>query len=350
MAGQTRTTQRAVELCEQLARAPQKFDFFAALRWIECAQPDKPRLGTSLRATEDPVRLGQEPSLAFAPSALHSYGPTPKGRAPRLAVNFFGLLGPNGPLPLHITEFVRARARDRRDRTLGAFFDVFHHRLLSLFYRAWMSSSPTAQFDRPESDRFATYVGALVGRGTPATAERGALDGRVLRHYAGRFAAHGRTAEGLRDVLSDYFGVDVEVVEFVGQWLPIPERDHTRLGDPDTAVLGESTCLGTAAYTCQQKFRLVVGPLDYADYARLLPDAPGAQRLSELVRSYVGDEFSWESQLVLRRDQVPEWRLETEDGPSCGAKLGWTTWLAGDVDHDPDELVAVGSREPEPAL
>ena len=137
MAESDRKTSDLIDLFRSLANEPYRFDFFQALRRLECLSTQSPRLGESASPQEDPIRLGQEPSLAFAPSTLSALQSGKDGRPPRLLVHFMGLLGPNGPLPLHLTEFARDRLRNSDDPTFARFLDVFHHRMLSLFYRAW---------------------------------------------------------------------------------------------------------------------------------------------------------------------------------------------------------------------
>ena len=56
-----------------LADKPFNYDFFQALRRIECLHPDKPKLGMGLRPIDEAVRLAQEPSMIFAPSSLSSF-------------------------------------------------------------------------------------------------------------------------------------------------------------------------------------------------------------------------------------------------------------------------------------
>ena len=85
--------------------------------------------------------------MVFAPAALAAVEQAPD-RPPRLLVRFFGLFGPDGPLPLHLTEYARDRMRNWRDATFQRFADVFHHRALSLFWRAYADSRPTISFDR----------------------------------------------------------------------------------------------------------------------------------------------------------------------------------------------------------
>ena len=81
MASEDRTASRAVTLEEALASKPYRFSFYAAVRALECLNRDKPRVGESAKAVEDPVRLGQAPDLAFAPAELAAYEPG----APRTA-------------------------------------------------------------------------------------------------------------------------------------------------------------------------------------------------------------------------------------------------------------------------
>jgi type VI secretion system protein ImpH len=166
MANKSRPTSDAVThaatLEQALQETPYKFGFYQTLRRIECAHPDKPRLGVSLRPVDDAVRLTQEPSLAFAPSTLASFRPRRGNDASRLGVYFFGMFGPNGPLPLHLSEYARDRLRNSDDPTFSEFLDIFHHRMLSLFYRAWANAQPAVNFDRPDQDRFSVYTGAFL--------------------------------------------------------------------------------------------------------------------------------------------------------------------------------------------
>src|SRR5262245_41754124 len=186
-----------VALFAALADEPWSFDFFQALRRIEAVFPDRPRLGRALRPSAEPVRLSQEASVAFAPSTLSAFEEQEGALPPRLEQRFFGLLGPNGPLPLHLTEYARDRLLHHGDRTLARFLDLLHHRLALLFYRAWADARPAVQHDRPDEDRFAVYMGALAGYGTAATRDRDAVADHAKLFFVGRLARSARNAEGL---------------------------------------------------------------------------------------------------------------------------------------------------------
>ena len=343
MAGADRTATSAVMLYEVLQRAPHQFDFFQALRRLECAHRDRPRLGTAPRPVDEAVRFTQDPHLIFASSTLASFQPGGGSRLWRLAVNFFGLLGPNGPLPLHLTEYARDRVRHAGDRTLVRFLDIFHHRMVTLFYRARSMVEPTAQFDRPETDRFAMYVGALCGYGSPALRERDAMPDHAKLHFAGRLGAEVRNAEGLQALLSSLLSIPARVEEFVGHWMTLPDDCRCRLGHSRaTGTLGESVLLGDRVWDCQHKFRVVLGPLDRNEYEDVLPAGKVLPTVVAIVRNYVGDELVWDLKLVLARAQVSPVEL------GRSGRLGWTTWIgnypadrhADDLTLDPERVVA----------
>ena len=323
-----------VGLLQAIAEQPYQFDFFQALRRLEGLYTDKPRIGESVRPQDDPIRLGQEPSLAFSPSTLASLRQREQGLAPRLAVFFFGLFGPNGPLPLHLTEYARNRIRNHDDETLARFADIFHHRLLSLFYRAWANAQPTVSFDRPNKDRFGEYIGATLGIGAPALRNRDAAPDLAKLYYAGLFANQTRHADGLRALIADYFGMPVAVDQFVGHWLELSPDTMTKLGDsPATGALGLTAVIGSRVWDCQHKFRIVIGPIGYQDYRRLLPGGDSLKRLVALVRNYQDDSLSWTLKLILKKQEVPPLQL------GQAGELGWTTWsTTRELEHDADDL------------
>jgi type VI secretion system protein ImpH len=306
-------------LFARLEERPWSFHLYMALRALEASFPDRPRFGRSTRLREDPVRLGQEPTLAFAPSTLAAFTRGPSG-VPRLDTYAIGLFGPNGPLPLHLTEYARERERNQRDATFRAFADVFHHRIVQLFYRAWAESQPVAHADRPGDDRFALYVGALGGLGLDALHGRTPFPDRVRMHWAGLFGMPTRPAEGLRRVLAGFFELPVRIHECSGQWIRIPPLMRSRLAVAESR-LGDSATLGEAVWDAAGKFRVVVGPVGLAAFRRMLPGHPSLRRLAGLVESWVDGELAWDLQVILRRDEVPPTRLDARSG------LGYTTWI-----------------------
>lgn len=330
-------------LLRALEAEPYRHDFYATLRRIECLFADRPRIGCAARPADEPLRLGQAVSMAFAPAAIAAFEPADGDRPPRLVQHFFGLLGPNGPLPLHLTGHARERLM-QGDATMARFLDVFHHRLLELFYRAWAQAQPTVSLDRPD-DRFADYVGSLIGIGDERLRRRDAAGDRVKLFHAGLLARQVRNADGLQALLASCFGLAVRIEPFVGHWMTLPASDRTRLGRRESARLGAGTVVGARVWDRQHKFRIHLGPLGLAQYEEFLPGGSALPRLLALVRQYLGRELDWDLRLWLVRAEVPPTR------PGRFGRLGWTTWVGRPrTGHDAGDLLldaeAARSREP----
>jgi type VI secretion system protein ImpH len=319
-------------------------DFFQLCRLLESSYPELPRTGMSQTPGEDVVRFAQEPSLTFAPVTVARLPSSIEARGGRVFVNFLGLLGPNGPMPLHVTDYARDRERNAGDSTIARFFDVFNHRAISLFYRAWAVNQMPASYDRPEEDRYAEYVGSFLGLGMPTLMDRDEVPDEAKLHMSGRLGSATKSAEGMEAVLRAYFDVPARVVEFVGRWLALPDRYWCRLGErSESAKLGAGVVAGRSVWDVQSCFRIRLGPMSMRDYVRLLPGGASYRRLLAWVRNYVGLEFDFEVQLVLKRAEVP--RLHLGGDRSKGSMLGWTTWLTtGPLERDGDDLVTVAER------
>jgi type VI secretion system protein ImpH len=322
VADKVRTTPTAVALAERLGEAPWEFDLFQAMRLIEASSPERSRLGEARRPVDEPVRFAQEASLAFAPSAIAAFEPANDARPPRLVQRVFGMMGPNGPLPIHLTDWARDRSRNYGDSAFVRFLDVFHHRMLELFYRAWAQARPDVSMDRPRQDYFGRRLAALCGLGASTLRGRDAAPDFVKLAHAGIFGRQVRNAECLQIVLANYFGVPVQIEECVGQWLSIAPAQQTRVGARDGfARLGTDAVLGERTWHAQSRFRVVIGPLSFGEYERFLPRGRSSRALHDLIRLYVGLEHSWEIKLVLKKNEVPLAWL----GNSVW--LGWTSWL-----------------------
>jgi len=312
-----------------VACEPHAYDFYQALRRIASAHPHMPPLGEALRPVDEPVRLGQPAELDFAVASLHSL----ERRAdapPRLMQRIFGLLGPNGALPLHLTEYARERSQHHADTTFQRFLDMLTHRFALLFYRAWAEAQPAVSLDRGDSKAYFNRLGSLVGIGLASLQDRDALPDASKVYFAGRLSRQTRDADGLLCWIRCEFDVPVTIEQWCGHWMTLMPSERSRLGRREGAVLGRSAVLGGSVWDVQHKFRISVGPLTLPQYLRLLPGGADLARLQALVRHWVGIEFDWDLKLVLLREEVPRLALgSTPLRPGTGARvrLGLTSWL-----------------------
>lgn len=308
---------------ERLVAEPYRYDFYQALRRIESAHPHLPRLGEALRPRDEPVRVAQSSELRFAPAPVHTVQFQEDG-TPRLMQHIFGLLGPNGPLPMHLTEMARDRAIHHADNTLQRFLDTLTHRFALLFYRAWAAAQPVLDLDRPDGAAFARRLGALFGIGSELQLTRDAVGDASKLHFAGRLARQARDADGLLAWCRSQFDAPVQIEQWCGHWMALAEDERSRLRKHDAQGLGRGTVLGASVWDVQHKFRIVIGPLSLPRYIDFLPGGRDLARLQAMVRQWVGLEFAWDLKLVLARADVPPLHLGRRSAPGM---LGRTSWL-----------------------
>ncbi|CAN5378940.1 type VI secretion system baseplate subunit TssG [soil metagenome] len=321
------------ELWSALEAAPWNHDFYALLREIERLHPKAPRFGTALRPSQEPVRFGQDAELDFAPAPLQSFRYLDKaanaGPVPRIGIRFFGMFGPQGVLPFHLTEHARDRERSHGDAAFARFVDLFHHRLIGLFYRAWAQAQPAVDLDRAAQSRFGAYIDALAG--LDDASDSIAADSR--RAHVALLARNVKHPEGLVDILQVELHAPIALEQHVGHWMPLDIEDRSRLGMPGPG-LGLGVVLGDAVWDRQYKFRLVVGPVRADRYAELLPGGRSTRLVRDWVRQYVGVDLEWDLRVVLDARDVAGTCL----GQPLG--LGHQAWLAPHDDgRDHDDLV-----------
>ncbi|QBF33988.1 type VI secretion system baseplate subunit TssG [Thalassococcus sp. S3] len=319
---------------------PEAFDLFQMLRKIDALRPDLPRLGEGTRPAQDCVRLGQEPSLAFAPRPIADVAQTDPDAPARIQAFGFGLFGPNGPLPQHLSEYAFGRLHNARDSSFVAFADMFHHRLMTFFFRAWAEAEPVVSHDRPDEDRFGRQAASLAGYGMESLERRDEMPDLLKWHFIGRLSDQSRNPEGLAAIIGTFFTAPVRIVEFVPSWVDLPRSSRCRLGSvPPRGDAAPPMMLGQRVRTYHHRFEMVIGPLSLANYERFLPSGPSMPALSAIVSNYVGEALDWVLTLVLHRDQVPAVHL------GKAGRLGWTGWLGQrrSPDHARD-LTRVGTR------
>lgn len=328
-----------------------RFRFFQAVRLLERTYPERQPVGRdNSMPSREVVRFRTRPTLDFPASEIHQLtrpgseaksatrgetGDAADGGAgndtlsppPEMMVAFMGLIGPLGVLPTHYTELVAERAR-YKDTALWQFLDIFNHRMISLFYRAWEKYRFPIAYERREQDRFTEYLFDIVGMGTRGLRGRLGLADEGLLLYGGLIAQRPHSAAAIEAILGDRFNAPARLQQFAGQWLTIEADSICRLGAANSQ-LGISTVVGTRVWDDQSKFRVIYGPLTLKKFTALLPAGADFRPATSLARFLAGTEFDFDVQLVLKAGEVPECRLTSRVDSVIAAPpmLGWTTWL-----------------------
>ena len=336
------------DLLAEIFDEPYAFDFFQAVRLLENLHPDRTAVGGFGEPNDEVLRFQTTSSVGFPASTIQSLEAGADGEPARMRVNFFGLTGPQGVLPLDYSLYVSQRLR-AGDRALKDFLGLFDHRMISLFYRAWARSRAGVVFDpnpdpdlHPDAqhrDWLTRHLFDLAGLGAPVLRNQLPFDDTTLLHYLGLLAVPSRPAAALEQLVNDYFDVPVAVEQFIGAWYPLDVPAQSALGDESgtMAVLGSGAVAGDEVWDQQSRVRVRIGPLTRAKYDEFLPGGAAYETLRALTRFFGNDQFDFEVQLVLDRKDVPSVRLDAGDQT---LPLGWATWLrTKPLDRDPDDAL-----------
>lgn len=322
-------TEKKASYQARLEAEPWRFDFYAVMRRLERSFPDRPRIGEVATRREEYVALGEPAFLDFPASSIAEADRDVQGRL-RLLVKFLGLLGPQGALPLATTE-ESYHWQLTHDDAFPRFLDIFNHRFLQLFYRAWANSRPIAQHDRPDLDRFAAYVGSVIGLGSKPYADRDSVPDPEKLAHAGLIGAQAKSASRLRRFLAGLFKADVEIEQFVGMRLVFDPADRTRIGAAH-CTLGGDALLGASVYSVEDKFRVKIVARNLEQFERFLPNGDRCEPLADAVFFHLGDQFEWDVELALPVGEVKPVTL------GRSGHLGWTSWMAPNWDVEAGAL------------
>lgn len=305
---------------------PYRFEFFQAVRLLEKAFPEKRAVGRAAMPHEEVARFRSRVAVDFPASEVHEFRESIDDRTGNekleMIVNFMGMVGVSGVLPQPYTDLVLDRVR-HRDTAMWAFLDIFTHRSVSMFYRAWRKYRFPVGYERG-NDAFTGYLFDLVGLGTDRMRGRMNLPDESLLPYAGLIAQKPHSCNALENILSDYFGTRAKIQQFCGQWIVLEKSDYTRIGRANSQ-LGVSAIAGTRVWDQQSKFRVRMGPLDFKQFQAFLPNGSAHKPLKAIVKFMVGLEIDFDLRLVLQKKQVPSSILTTR--AQRKPMLGWTTFL-----------------------
>jgi type VI secretion system protein ImpH len=312
------------------------YAFFQAVRLLERLHPDAAPVGEQGPVEEEAMRFRAHATLCFPISDIQKVERKAReDENPRydLEVNFLGLYGPASPLPAFYTEDIISAERD--DTSVREFLDLFHHRLVGLFYRTWKKYRYYIQYREAASDVFSSRMFCLIGLGDARLRESTHVEWARLLTYAGMLAMRSRSASLVTRVLSHYFrGLAVGVEQCVERWVTIEPRQRNRLGLANVS-LGRDMNLGERVRDRSGKFRLVLGPLDFPTFQSHLPPGEHHRTLRELVRFILKDQLDFDVKLVLRQPEIPDLTLAA-DSP---CRLGWSTWLGRHRDEDGEVIL-----------
>jgi type VI secretion system protein ImpH len=321
-----------------LEREPYCVQFFQAVRLLERLYPERNPVGLFVSPSSEVVQFSSVPTLTFPASEIQDLQ-TGKDGQPKLFVNFMGLCAATGVLPHAYTEFLLERVR-AKDRVPGEFFDIFNHRIIALFYRGWQKYRFYIAYERTgaSDDVISARLLDLIGLGTKDLTHRMDIEDEACLYYCGLLSQRRPTAQGLKQLLQDYFDVPVSVGQFTGTWNRLPPGNLTFLRDTGAFCerLGMGTIVGDEVWDQHGTVTIRFGPMSFARYQQFLPGASAFQELRAWLRFYANREFDFIIQLVLEREETPGMEMG-EEGVRA-SRLGLVSWIKNrPLQRDPDE-------------
>jgi type VI secretion system protein ImpH len=308
-------------LLVRLTREPRRFGFDAVVRiFMRTARQDDPAAA---------VRFRTPPGLTFpAADVLEVHPADPR---PDVVVGLMGMTGPSGVLPRYYSELVSQTLRGG-STALHQFLDMLSERFVGFFaqaaikYRPARAAETAALRTPPAPDAVTQVLLSVTGYGTPNLAPRLTAGTDPFLHYAGLFAMRPRSADRLAAMLTDWLGMNVDVVEYAGAWLRLPPAQRSRIGvDGAFCQLGVDAALGVRAWSPEARIQLRIGPLTREGFQMMQPDSRALERLVSLVRAFVGVEVGFIVNPILAAAEIIPLRLDA--AAAIAPRLGWNTWL-----------------------
>lgn len=309
---------------QQLVDRFYEFSFYRAVHLLERFANDRKRLADALVPSEEPVRFRVKNDFSFPPSDISDLNHGGNEKTPEMEVAFLGLTGPSGVLPQWYTQLILERER-RKDRTFAEFLNLFHHRLITLFYLAWKKHRFPENYQPGARDRLSRYLLSLAGLGTPGLTEKIGLPEEALTFYSGLLSRPIASAVAIESAVAYFVDSHVRVEQFIERIVDLEPSDQTQLGAAN-ATLGDDAICGSQVWESQTKFRVHIGPVGKQKFGRLMPTGDLLVPIFSLVRYMVGIEYEFEIRIYLKKENVPLCQLGTT-GPDA-PMLGWTTWVS----------------------
>jgi type VI secretion system protein ImpH len=311
-----------------------RFSFYKAVNVLERLSPDKKPLGQTFSPGQEAVRFSVKPGLSFPASDIAALKKSDDGGPADMAVTFMGLIGPAGVLPYWYNELAGQRML-QKDFALTAFFDIFQHRLISLFYLAWKKYQFLPNYETDAKDRFSGYLLSLLGMGTKGLADSAGLPCESLIFCSGLLSRQTSSSDAIEAAVETYAENPARVQQFVERVVAIEPEDQTRLGVVN-ARLGIDAVCGRQTWESQSKFRVHLGPMSFRNFVRYLPSGDMLRSTFALVKSMVDIEHEFDISVSLKRDEVPACALG--GNAAIAPRLGWSTWISAaefKYQHDP---------------
>jgi type VI secretion system protein ImpH len=325
---------KSSSLKDYLFSAPYEFEFCQAIKILEVMHPDALDLGKFSNPSAEVVCLSSRVAYSYPPSDLYKFNMENMKTPYKLEVNFLGIGGPHGPLPMAYSETLIERTR-KNDFAFQEFLNIFNHRILSLLYRGRKKMWPHLETMDETRTSTASILFAFLGLGSPSYRSRMVVEDRSMLAYSGLTWRAAKSEGAYKAIISDYFSLPCMVESLQGEWIYLPNDQKTVLKKNNPwRILGNGASLGEKAWSRTSSICVDLGPMSFAKFKKFLPNNHCYIRFKELSKFYIGINTRVRLRLILKGKEIPHLCLGN------GGFLGWTTWLhSKDIADDDGQVV-----------
>ena len=289
-----------------------RYQLFQLLRLLESRTPSGPPLGGSGPARDERIRLRPSTGLGFpcTETVAVETKQSPEGTARTIVTaNITGLYGVGSPLPRSYAQQVLLQ--DDVEPQQRDFLDLIHHRVLSLWYRAFRHQRYELSFDQRGDDPLSRSLLDFIGISGTATADELGTEPLRLLRYLGLFAARTRTAQGLTTLLHEELQLPIRVESAPLRWMTLPKDQWPKLSSKpqERAALGRDLVIGSRHLDRMTSLRIHIGPVSYDTLLNLCPNGPLQARLVSLARCYLRQPLDLTLAVQIPKAEMAKQRL-----------------------------------------
>jgi type VI secretion system protein ImpH len=296
------------------------FSFHQLVSLMELRQAGKPPVGTIGDPASEFMRFRATRSLSFGPADMSEVAWDEESDRLDVRVNFLGLYGPASPLPPNYTE--RIIEEDQTPDPIEDLFDLFNHRLISLFHVIWRKYRFYLRYERGGADPISKRFLALCGFPIEERTHIGQISRAALLPHVGLLSLYSSSADTTAAAISNFFEIPCRIEEFIERQIDIDPSEGSLFG-ASQSTLGEDIVLGGRLTDRLGKFRVCLGPAPYNVIAPFLPNGERHQALAEILSMLNREPLDWDIEFAFEPGTTPPSLLGD-------LQLGWTGWMTAD--------------------
>ncbi|MBJ7554749.1 type VI secretion system baseplate subunit TssG [Marinomonas spartinae] len=282
-------------MMKQLSANASQLDFYKAIYLIE-KQLDKGQMayrkvGYDCDPKNELVRFSSTQKFGFPGTSISRIEPVgdPNGfERVNVDISFMGLTGSSGVMPQFYSELVLLRMK-YKDTAMRDFYDMFNHRLISLYYRSWKKYKHSLNLSNNVSHQDAhTKILSLLSGG----------NSNHNLFFSGLFFRKIKNVSDLKNILTSYLRCEVKIEQLVGKWQHLKPSEQTRLAsqtlfEGQYARLGVNAFIGSRMWDISTLINIHIFPHNSHQLKNLFPNGESYKFACKIIRDYVGNSVQF---------------------------------------------------------